>query len=50
MKNMALCDILIASSPDTGSLYIALYLGCVLKIFHNKTKKMKPQNQLMIGI
>ena len=44
MKNMALCDILIASSPDTGSLYVALYLGYVLVIVHNKTKKMKPQN------
>ena len=36
---MALCDILIASFPDTGSLYVALYLGYVLEIVHNKTKK-----------
>lgn len=44
MKNVALCDILIASSPDTGSLYVALYFGCVLEMVHNKTKKMKSQN------
>ena len=45
MKNVALCIILIASYPGTGSLYVGLYFGCLLEIIHNNNKKMKPQNQ-----
>ena len=42
MKNVALCVILIASYPDTGSLCVGLYFGCILEIIHSNNNKMKP--------